>query len=72
MRMADMSDRDDLTALFDRLGITWEPGNPDYGHVKPSDIYVGPNGPKNDGYPGFMCVFAFDAAGTFENVGVWE
>lgn len=68
-----MSDRDDLTALFDRFGITWEPGNPeDSGHFKPSDIYVGPNGSKNDGYDGFMCVFAFDESGTFEKVGVWE
>lgn len=69
------SDREALTAMFDRAGVVWhlldqDEFNTDDGpHVQVDAIdKTGPN----RGYSSFFAIFQFDAAGALTSVGVWE
>ena len=59
-----LTDSQKVIQLFDELGITYETGG--------TTLCITCEGPKNEGYTDFECVFTFDDEGTFKIVGVWE
>lgn len=62
------SDREVLTEMLNRAEIVFLPDPED-----PSEFTVSAGtGPQNDGYPGFMAIFAFRPDGSLKSIGVWE
>ena len=62
-----MSDREDLLALFARMGVKVAPPE-----LEDDSNAVVIDSRGNNGYSGFYATFNFDAHGNFEDVGIWE
>ena len=58
-----MSDREDLLALFARMGVVVDDEDVDAVVIASRD---------NQGYGGFYASFNFDPEGNFMHVGIWE
>ena len=68
-----MSDREDLLALFARMGVKVAPRER-VGRecVERLADAVAIDSRANEGYGGFYAAFNFDADGNFVDVGIWE
>ncbi len=59
-----MTDKEKLAALLREFGVEFEEA--------PESIECAYGHQKVGGYPGFITIFEFDAAGKFEKMGAWE